>query len=278
MHQHPSPTAALSAAARAAHLEVDTAPHVMTDPLAVRLLDELGTAALGYQRAHPAEPVLVGARASTVLRARYAEDRLAASAAAQAVVLGVGLDTTALRAPAGRTWFEVDRAAVLAWRAGLVARAGLTPAADIRAVAVDLGTQPLVPALVAAGLDPAAPAFLTWLGVTMYLDETAARAALTELAALVPGTEVVLDHILPRALRDDAGQAYAAGVAAAAGAAGEPWRWTPGPDELRAVLAETGWEVLDARRDRDAVGPQEWRRSDHLRPMGLVGLVHARSV
>jgi len=276
MHQHPSATAALSAAARTAHLEVDDAPHLLADPLAAVLLDELGNAALGYQRAHPAEPVLVGARASTVLRSRYAEDRLAASGARQVVVLGVGLDSAALRAPAGRTWFEVDRPDVLAWRAAQTRRAGLSPAADVRAVPVDLGAEPLLPALVAAGLDPASPAFVTWLGVTMYLDEAAAWATLADLASLAGGSELVLDHILPAALRDEAGLAYAAGVAAAAGASGEPWRWTPDHAEVRAVLADAGWDVDDARPDRDAVEPAAWRRTDHLRPMSLVGLAHAR--
>lgn len=277
MRSHPSPTAAMSAAARAAHLAVDSAPHLLTDPLATRLLDEVGATALGYHRAHPAEPVLAGARASAALRARYAEDRLAGSAARQVVVLGVGLDTASLRAPAGRTWFDVDRPPTLVWRAGLVERAGLVPAADVRAVAVELGAQALVPALVAAGLDPAEPTAVTWLGVTMYLDEAAARGTLAELATLASGSELVLDHVVPPALRDDAGRAYAAGVAAAAGAAGEPWRWTPGPGTLHAVLAETGWEVLDSRADHAAVPAAAWRRADHLRPMDLVGLLHART-
>jgi len=272
----PSPSALMSAAARAAHLEVDHAPYLFGDRYAGALVDALGDEPLSYHRRFPAEPVLVGARVSTALRSRYAEDRLAASPAPQYVVLGAGLDTSSLRAGPDRAVFEVDRPGVLAWRQAAF-RAALVPVPGrVRQVAVELGRDALLPALVDAGLDPARPTFVSWLGTTMYLDEADARRTLVELGGLAAGSELVADHVLPEALRDDAGRSYARAVSAAVGADGEPWRWSPSPQELREMLAACGFEPVTTLPDGDAVGAGSWRRTDHLRPMGLVGLVHAR--
>lgn len=272
----PSPSALMSAAARAAHLEVDSAPFLFEDRHAGALVEALGGEPLTYHRRLPAEPVLVGARVSTTLRSRFAEDRLAASSAPQYVVLGAGLDTSALRAGPDRAVFEVDRPGVLAWRQATFRAAQVPVQARVRQVGVELGRDALVPALVAAGLDPARPAFVAWLGTTMYLDEPGARRTLVELASLAPGSELVADHMLPDALRDDAGRAYARAVSAAVGADGEPWRWAPEPQDLGALLTACGFASVTTRPDADAVGPAAWRRTDHLRPMRLVGLVHAR--
>lgn len=272
----PSPSALMSAAARAAHLEVDHAPYLFEDRHAGALVDALGGEPLTYHRRSPGAPVLVGARASTALRSRFAQDRLAAFPAPQYVVLGAGLDSSCLRTGPGRTVFEVDRPGVLAWRRAAFHAAGIPLPNRVRQVAVELGHDALLPALVAAGLDPRRPAFVSWLGTTMYLDEPGARHTLVELAGLAPGSELVADHVLPDALRDDAGRAYARAVSAATGADGEPWLWSPGPQGLAELLSECGFESVTALPDSDAVDAALWRRTDHLRPMGLIGLVHAR--
>lgn len=272
----PSPSALMSAAARAAHLEVDRAPYLFEDRYAPALVEALGDEPLTYHRRFPTEPVLVGARVSTALRSRFAEERLASSDASQYVVLGAGLDTSALRAAPGLAVFEVDRPGVLEWRRAGFEAARLDAPDRTRQVAVELGREPLLPALLAAGLDPERRAFVSWLGTTMYLDEPAVRQTLGELAALAPGSEVVADHVLPATLRDDAGRAYARAVSAAAGAGGEPWRWSPGPVELRALLTTCGFDAITTLPDADAVDTAAWRRTDHLRPMRLIGLVHAR--
>lgn len=272
----PSRTALMSAAARAAHLEVDHAPLLLDDRYAGALVDAVDPEPLTYHRRLPAAPVLVGARVSTTLRSRFAEDRLAASSADQYVVLGAGLDTSALRAGSGLAVFEVDRPDVLAWRRAAFAAARLERPAQVSTVPVELGCDPLLPALVAAGFDPTRPAFVSWLGTTMYLSERDARQTLAEIAGLAPGSELVADHMLPDALRDEAGRDYARAVSAAAGSGGEPWRWAPRPDDLRSALAACGLDDVTTLPDADAVDAACWRRTDDLRPMRLVGLVHAR--
>lgn len=271
-------TAYAAAAARAAHLEVDAPPHLLEDHLAVRLLGDGGTGFLGYQRAYAAEPVLATARLWAVARSRWAEDLLLASPARQYVVLGAGLDTSALRvaAPSGRTAFEVDLPAAATAKREALAGAGIPVPEAVRFVAADLRHPDWPAALLDAGLDPTRPAFVVCLGVTMYLTADDVRGLARGVAAVAPGSELVLDHVLPAGRRDEVGEVYAQGVAAVAAQSGEPWRFEAGPDEMRALLEGAGLAVAGAQDLADAVGPLLADRRDALRPVRIAGLAHAR--
>ncbi|MDO8121432.1 class I SAM-dependent methyltransferase [Isoptericola sp. b490] len=211
-------TAMMSCAARAAHVLVDRPPFLLTDELAVALAAD--HEALSFHRRLPAEPILAGARASTVLRSRFAEDRLAASSAEQYVVLGAGLDTSAERSARPLTAFAVDLPDALEDRREAFARAGLTPSAI--PVPWDLGQPGLLDQLARAGLDLSLPAVVAWLGVTMYLTPASVDSVLGGLGRLAPGSELVMDHLLPRGERDAAGAGYAAAVGVLPVPAGSP--------------------------------------------------------
>ncbi len=271
-------TAYAAAAARAAHLEVDAPPSLLDDSLAARLLGDAGAGFLGYQRAYPAEPVLATARLGTLARSRVAEDLLAASASRQYVVLGAGLDTSSLRvaAPSGRTAFEVDLpGAGVAKRAALAA-AGIPVPDAVRFVAADLRDPEWPAALLDAGLDPTRPAFVACLGVTMYLTADDVRGLALGVASLAPGSELVLDHVLPAGCRDEGGEVYARGVAAVAAQSGEPWRFEAAPDEMAALLEGVGLAVVRVGDLADAVAHLLAGRTDALRPVRIAGLAHAR--
>ena len=113
--------------------------------------------------------------------------------------------------------FEVDHPATQEWKrrvaGGSVAakRPGASrgPAAGVTYVPVDFTRDSLAEGLSRAGFDAARPAFVSWLGVTMYLDARAIEATVSVLGEYAPGTEIVLDYMLPAGLRDAAGQAYA---------------------------------------------------------------------
>jgi methyltransferase (TIGR00027 family) len=124
----PSYTALTAAAARAAHLIVDSAPTIFADRLASRLLGEQAGELIGYHRAHGSHLVLAAARAQVTCRSRYAEDRLTDAAErgiTQYVILGAGLDSFAYRSPlAGRVRvFEVDHPATQQWKRSRLAAA-----------------------------------------------------------------------------------------------------------------------------------------------------------
>ncbi|HEV7647802.1 MAG TPA: class I SAM-dependent methyltransferase [Actinophytocola sp.] len=94
-----SRTALMAAAARAAHLLVDSPPYLLDDPVATRMLGARAGELLDYHRLHGTHLVLSAARAQVTTRTRVTESRLRASGADQYVLLGAGLDSFAHRSP-----------------------------------------------------------------------------------------------------------------------------------------------------------------------------------
>ncbi len=98
------------------------------------------------------------------------------------------------------------------------------------------------------------------------------------LAGLAPGSEIIVEHMLPEGLRDDHGQAYADQVMPFAAEHGEPWRTLLSPDEMSAMLRERGFEVIEHVRQREMVPSAMWDRTDALHAADLAVLTRARLV
>ena len=110
IEEQPSETAMTAAAARAAHLIVDSPPPIFADTLAATILGDRADEFIDYHRNHGDHPVLAGARAQVVCRSRFTEDVLARRAGQgvdQYVILGAGLDSYAYRANSAVRVFEV---------------------------------------------------------------------------------------------------------------------------------------------------------------------------
>jgi methyltransferase (TIGR00027 family) len=276
----PSQTAMTAAAARAAHLLVDSEPRIFADSLAALLLGDKAETYLRYHREHGDHPLLAGTRAQATCRSRFTEDQLALAAArgtAQYVILGAGLDSFACRSElAGRLRvFEVDHPATQQRKRALLAAAGLAEPPTLTWVPVDFETDELIASLTAAGLDPAAPAFVSWLGVTMYLTAGAISATLASLSRLAPGSELVTDYMLTADLRDADGGAYADLVMPDSERRGEPWLSFFTPEQMTGLLTRHGFTGVRDVRQRDAVSAALWERTDLLRPIELSRLCHA---
>ncbi|KAA9165636.1 class I SAM-dependent methyltransferase [Amycolatopsis acidicola] len=271
MVRESSNTALLAAAARAAHPLVDAEPHVFTDPLAAALLGEQAEELLAYHRLHGDHPVLRGARAQVVVRARHAEARLAESGLRQYILLGAGLDSFAYRNNAGVRVFEVDHAASIESKRARLTAAAIAVPDSVRHVTVDFDADPLAEKLAAAGFDLAEPAFVSWLGVTMYLGEESLRRTLAALAGFAPGTQLVADYFVPPSRLDE----NAAAVARFSAEHGEPWLSCPTPAEMSALLTAHGFTPRTDLSLREAVDPALWQRTDGFRPNDNARLVHA---
>ncbi|KAB2370782.1 class I SAM-dependent methyltransferase [Actinomadura montaniterrae] len=270
----PSSTALSAAAARAAHPLVDERPLIFTDPLAGRLLGGLADEMIAYHRGNGGHIILAGTRTITTVRSRYAEARTGAFG--QYAVLGAGLDTYAFRAPAGKRVFEVDHPATQEWKKGLLDAAGIPIPGNAALVPVDF-EEPGGPVrrLAAAGFDTTRPALVSWLGVSYFLTRDAIAGTLAEIGRLAPGTELVMDYALPPGLRDAEGDAYAEIAARVTRDAGEPSRSRFAPDEVNALLAEHGLDVVENVTLERAVPPEAWRRTDALRPFDYFRLLRA---
>jgi methyltransferase (TIGR00027 family) len=240
----PSRTSLGVAWLRAAHQIVDAEPRILDDPIVSRLLDPR---AIDRIRTDPARLQTAGARAlraHVVVRSRYAEDRLREAVARgvrQLVVLGAGLDTFAYRQPpwaAALRVFEVDWAATQTDKRARLARAGVAVPENVTFVPIDFERTAVADALAGHGFDPAAPAFVSWLGVMMYLTRDAIAAVFAFVRALPPSSEIVFSF-MPAAADTVTvdGQSFADRVASL----GEPLRTHIAPEALVAWLTDMGF-------------------------------------
>jgi methyltransferase (TIGR00027 family) len=274
----PSQTALMAAAARAAHLIVDHEPVIFADELAATLLGEQADELISYHRAHGTHPVLCCARAQVLCRSRFTEDQLAAcvrTGLTQYVILGAGLDSFAYRTESAVRVFEVDHPATQQWKRGQLAAARIPVPDSVSFVAMDFERDQLAGLLRQAGFDRSRPALVSWLGVTMYLTQAALGRTLAEIGGFAPGTQLVTDYILPAALRDDAGNAYADLVAPVAAERGEPWLTFLAPDDMSVLLEGHGFGAAEHVWQHDAIPAALWDRADSLRPAGLSVLARA---
>ena len=275
-----SQTARTAAAARAAHLIVDQPPAIFSDTLALELLGDEADEYVAYHRQHGSHVVLAGARGQVVCRSRLAEDSLAAAirrGTRQYVILGAGLDSFAYRSALSR-WlrvFEVDHQATQHWKRHQLAAAKITIPENVTFVAADFETGSLAADLIHSGLDPAVPAFVSWLGVTMYLTSEAIGRTFAELALLAPGSEVVADYMLPEGMRDEGGDTYVELVGPSTAERGEPWLTFMSPKDMSDLLARHGLRPLRHVAQRDVGDATTWQRSDSLRPVELALIAHA---
>ena len=128
MESAPSRTAMFAAVSRGLFRLETASPWVLDDVLALVLVGPVW-----QQLRDQFDPLFPGpvrreARAAVCTRSRYAEDRLAAGAFRQYVILGAGLDSFAWRRPdllGSLTVFEVDHPASQAWKLERVRELGL---------------------------------------------------------------------------------------------------------------------------------------------------------
>ena len=260
----PSRTAEGAAALRAVHQILDQPP-VFEDPLAIRILGaDDGPLDAVLDRYDTAE--MRPLRASIAVRSRYAEDALAAAVARgvrQYVLLGAGLDTFAYRNPhAGERLhvFEVDHPATQAWKRARLQRVGIPIPDLLTFVPIDFERETLPAALGRSGFDAGAPAFFSWLGVTVYLTREAVLDTLRFVATLAPGSEIAFTYVA----RPSSGHTRSA-LGARAQALGEPWQTFFDPSALERDLRGLGF------REVEDVAPSEANlrylddRADQLR-------------
>jgi methyltransferase (TIGR00027 family) len=255
---------------RAAHQLVDGEPRILVDAPIVQMV---GAQAVEQIRAYASElqsPGSRGLRAHLVLRSRFAEDQLAAAVergVRQLVILGAGLDTFAYRQPA---WaralriIEVDQPATQANKRERLSGAGIEIPSNVTLAPVDFETTSLRQALESNGVDLSTPVFFSWLGVTMYLTESAVDAVLRTVASLAPGSEIVFTFSQPPATDDNPTDGYTPSLAEAAAAMGEPWLTYFNVPALEAKLREFGFSDVDFLTQEAAHGRYFTGRTDGL--------------
>ena len=242
---------------RAAHQLLDK-PLIFEDPLALTIVGgDRGSVVARDELSRADSPGGETIRAFLAARSRFAEDRIAAAVARgvrNIVVLDAGLETFAFRNPfadQGVVVFEVDHPTTQAWKRERLAATGIPVPESMRFVPVDSATDKLDEKLAAAGLDPAAPAFFSWLGVAPYLTEAAIFSTLGIIAARTGGSEVVFDYAeIPDKLSLLQRLAFTT-LSGRTASLGEPFVTFFKPDDLAGRLAGLGFSSIE-----DRTGPE----------------------
>ncbi|MEU8800816.1 SAM-dependent methyltransferase [Spirillospora sp. NPDC048819] len=219
-----------------------------------------------------------GYTAMILLRHRCFQDHLVRAAAAgaeQAVLLGAGYDTTALRLtePGRMRWFEVDHPSTQRDKLAALTRAGVS-ASSVEYVPMDFESgRSLGDALIGAGFDRDKPCVVGWLGVTFFLRPEAFQNTLAELAALcAPGSTLVFDYMDQSVLDGTTPYEVAVRTNREMGAKGEPYLSGLTPETADAVLRRAGFETVAQFRVPDLVknhgGPDPYCVDDDF--MGVV--------
>jgi methyltransferase (TIGR00027 family) len=254
-------------------------PWVLDDPFALLLIGpawpELRTGPVSLFSDGVIREILAGVGT----RGRYAEDRLAASAFTQYVILGAGLDSFAWRRPdllSSLRVFEVDHPASQAWKLERVSSLGL-PLGDSQVfVPVDFETGSLHDALRAAGFDWAQRTLFSWTGVAPYLTAPAIESTLRTVAGAAAGSEVVLSYRADESVLDEAGREFIRVYAPLAASLGEPilpgWPVT----EIEQLVSRSGLKVVDHPARADLEERYFSGRADGLRPFTVESLLTAR--
>jgi len=281
MEAAPSRTAMLAAVARGLLRLEATQPWVLDDAFALVLVgpvwQELREGPVSLFPAEVVREVLAG----ICTRSRYAEDRLAAGAFAQYVILGAGLDSFAWRRPdllRSLRVFEVDHPASQAWKLERVRDLAL-PLSDSQVfVPVDFEAEPVQDALGAAGFDWGQPALFSWTGVAPYLTAQAIASTLRAVAGTVAGSEVVFSYRAEAAVLDDVGREFIRIYAPLAASLGEPLQPGWPAMEIEQLISRSGLKVVDHPVRADLQERYFAGRADGLRPFTAESLVTARVI
>jgi methyltransferase (TIGR00027 family) len=239
-----SATALAVATLRAAHQLIDGTPKILDDPVVLKLLDPEVIARVRAQPERFAEPNVRRLLTHVVTRSRVAEDRLAEAVARgvrQCVVLGAGYDTFAYRQPAWASSlriFEVDHPASQSAKRTRLADAGIATPPNVEYVAIDFESTSLREGLARSIFNAHAPAFISWLGVMVYLTAPAIDAVFSFAASLPASSELVLTFTAPKP-PDESDE-----IAERAAVAGEPWLTRIEPEALERQLRGHGFDVV----------------------------------
>jgi methyltransferase (TIGR00027 family) len=265
----PDNTAVRTALWRALHVEIDALPHVFDDIIGLKLAapDE------GWRERPDMSAFTRPFRASIVARARFVEDLVALQAArgvAQYVILGAGLDTFAQRKPelaACMSVFEIDHPETQAWKRQRFIELGFGLPDFLHFVPVDFEAgEAWWECLNAAGFDAGKPAVVASTGVSMYLTNDAIMTTLRQVAALAPGSTLVMSFMLPIELNDPEIRISVERAAAGAKASGTPWLSFFTPAEMLALARDAGFSKVEHVSAVALAERYFANRSDGLRP------------
>ena len=182
-------------------------------------------------------------------RTRIAEDWLTCSGAGQYVILGAGLDSFAWRQASEVRVFEVDHPSTQAWKRARLSALTLDVPDALMWVPVDFESQSLMEQLASAGLSRD-ETFISWLGVVPYLTLNGIQGTMRAL----PSCSLAVSYVTPPEIWEGESARIGQRLEAVVRERGEPWLSYFAPPQLREVLEDCGFAVVED------VGPEDIQR------------------
>lgn len=288
-----SATADFAALMRAAHHQLDHAPKLLEDSLALRLgglnsadellqvMGKIGSELAARLPGSSGEALMRDTRAAIAVRSCIAEGRLRdalARGVRQYVILGAGLDSSAYRLAReleGCAVFEVDFPATQEWKRARLQKLGISERDSLHFVAIDFEKESLFDRLQAAGFDLERPAFFSWMGVVWYLSEPSFYATLKAVAGAAPGSEIVFEYPVSAAHVQAEDRPLAEMIRMLGAARGEPVGPGFDPAPLVAAVRDLGFDTVTDLSYAQIQARYFDGRSDGLRMPGIGHLMIA---
>lgn len=279
-----SRTAEAAAAVRARHCLYES-PVIFQDPFALEFTSP------GWRKIIVTKPLrwlvferllraLRPVEAQVVARSRYAEDVLEQAIAAgvrQYVIVGAGFDSFAVRRrdlESSVRVFELDHPDT---QQAKRERLRVDLPDNLEFVAADLERETVADALVRSHFQRERPAFFSWLGTTPYLSNSATRQTLDSIGRFAAtGSGVVFDYLVPAKLLLEPDKLTVEKLKRFTARLGEPLVGEFDPEELEAMLAAGGLELVETLTPAQQEQRYFANRRDGLRPMPASFFAHAR--
>lgn len=266
----PESTAARVALWRALHMQVDAPPHVFDDELGLKLLNpEEGWEKRGDMHPQGTAPF----RASIVARSKFIEDfvvKKQSQGVSQYVILGAGIDTFAQRKPHIATQlrvFEVDQPAPQEWKKQRLQELGFSNPDWLKFVPVDFEAgDDWWKRLIDAGFDKDKSAVVASAGVSMYLTKDSIAATLRQVAALAPGSALVMSFLLPIEMVEPEMKEGVERSIKGAKASGTPFISFFMPEDIMSLARQCGFKNTEHVSAEELAKRYFATRTDGLRP------------
>lgn len=124
----------------------------------------------------------------------------------QVILLGAGLDTTAMRWGARKPdikFIEIDHPDTQAHKISMLKDKGISQPDNLRFATFNFEDHSLGEALHNGGVNLNMPSLLPWLGVQMYLADETVKATFRDIGHFAKGSELIMDFTMPDEEHDD---------------------------------------------------------------------------
>lgn len=264
----PEHTAVRVALWRALHVAIDPAPHILTDEIGQKIVNEEG-----WRNRQDMNPEFSKSmRASITGRARFIEDLVEEGmkkGLEQYVILGAGIDTFAQRRTDldGKIQvFEVDQPGPQRWKQNRLGELNIKSLSTLHFVPVDFEAgESWWDKLIEAGLDPKKKTLVASTGVSMYLSREANLATLSQLSKLAAGSTFAMTFMLALDLLPSQERGIMEFVMKRAAESGTPFVSLFIPEEITKMAKDSGFHSALYVSGEDLYQRYFSRRTDGLR-------------